>query len=95
MQNWILYSFSIDICPLRGLFSIVAKDSLEEWSYFLKNNQIKDTFKAPGLAEAKERHRRHNPNSAGKEAYNHFVKAKRINQNVFETAVLEWILEIE
>lgn len=35
-------------------FNDVAKDGLDEWVYFLKNSEVKDYFKAKGLAEAKE-----------------------------------------
>jgi predicted transposase/invertase (TIGR01784 family) len=35
-------------------FNDVAKDTLDEWIYFLKNSEVKDNFKAKGLAEAKE-----------------------------------------
>ncbi|WP_027003032.1 PD-(D/E)XK nuclease family transposase, partial [Hugenholtzia roseola] len=35
-------------------FNDVAKDTLDEWVYFLKNSEVKDSFKAKGLAEAKE-----------------------------------------
>ncbi|WP_027003033.1 Rpn family recombination-promoting nuclease/putative transposase [Hugenholtzia roseola] len=35
-------------------FNDVAKDTLDEWIYFLKNSEVKDSFKAKGLAEAKE-----------------------------------------
>ena len=36
-------------------FDDIAKDSLDEWIYFLKNAEIKDNFKAKGLKEAKEK----------------------------------------
>jgi predicted transposase/invertase (TIGR01784 family) len=36
-------------------FNDVAKDSLDEWIYFLKNEEIKDNFQAKGLLEAKEK----------------------------------------
>jgi hypothetical protein len=32
----------------------VAKDTLDEWVYFLKNSEVKDNFKAKGLKEANE-----------------------------------------
>ena len=32
----------------------MAKDTLDEWIYFLKNEKIEDTFKAKGLQKAKE-----------------------------------------
>ncbi|OUD12304.1 Rpn family recombination-promoting nuclease/putative transposase [Thioflexithrix psekupsensis] len=35
-------------------FNNVAKDTLDEWIYFLKNEQIEDNFTAKGLKEAKE-----------------------------------------
>lgn len=34
-------------------FDDVAKNTLDEWVYFLKNEEIKDSFKAQGLLEAK------------------------------------------
>jgi predicted transposase/invertase (TIGR01784 family) len=34
-------------------FDDVAKNTLDEWVYFLKNEEIKEDFKAKGLAEAK------------------------------------------
>ena len=33
-------------------FNDVAKDSLDEWIYFLKNSEVKDEFKAKGIKEA-------------------------------------------
>ena len=35
-------------------FNDIAKEPLDEWLYFLKNEEIKDSFSAPGLKEAKE-----------------------------------------
>jgi predicted transposase/invertase (TIGR01784 family) len=35
-------------------FNDIAKDSLDEWIYFLKNEEIQDSFKARGLDSAKE-----------------------------------------
>jgi predicted transposase/invertase (TIGR01784 family) len=37
-----------------GQFKGKTKDHLDEWIYFLKNSEVKDEFKAKGLAEAKE-----------------------------------------
>lgn len=34
-------------------FNDIAKDSLDEWIYFLKNEEIKEGFKAKGLKKAK------------------------------------------
>lgn len=35
-------------------FNDIATDTLDEWIYFLKNEEINDNFKAKGLTEAKE-----------------------------------------
>jgi predicted transposase/invertase (TIGR01784 family) len=35
-------------------FDNLAKDPLDEWVYFLKNEEIEDSFKAKGLQKAKE-----------------------------------------
>jgi predicted transposase/invertase (TIGR01784 family) len=36
-------------------FNDIAKDTLDEWIYFLKNEEIKDEFHAKGLSEAREK----------------------------------------
>ncbi len=36
-------------------FNDVAKDTLDEWIFFLKNEEIKEDFSAKGLLEAKEK----------------------------------------
>ncbi|MBD0401564.1 Rpn family recombination-promoting nuclease/putative transposase [Flammeovirga sp. EKP202] len=35
-------------------FDDVARNTLDEWIYYFKNNEIKDNFKAKGLEQAKE-----------------------------------------
>lgn len=35
-------------------FNDIAKDTLDEWIYFLKNEEIKEEFKAKGLKKAKQ-----------------------------------------
>ena len=35
-------------------FDDIAKDSLDEWIYFLKNEEIKEDFKAKGIKKAKQ-----------------------------------------
>jgi predicted transposase/invertase (TIGR01784 family) len=36
-------------------FNEIAKDTIDEWIYFLKTEEIKDSFHAKGLIEAKEK----------------------------------------
>ncbi len=35
-------------------FNDIARDTLDQWIYFLKNSEVRDDFVAKGLAEAKE-----------------------------------------
>jgi predicted transposase/invertase (TIGR01784 family) len=35
-------------------FDNTARSSLDEWVYYLKNNEVKDTFKAKGMKEVRE-----------------------------------------
>lgn len=76
-------------------FDDVAKDTLDEWIYFLKNNEIKDSFKAKGIQKAKEMLRIDSLPQSDKEDYDAFVKEQRIRQNEIESAVFEEQLKTE
>ncbi len=70
-------------------FDDVAKNTLDEWIYFLKNNEIKDNFQAKGLQKAKERLRVDNLSHDEKIAYDIFIKNRRIRESEIETAFIE------
>ena len=70
-------------------FDDLARDSLDEWIYFLKNNEIKDEFQAKGLREAKEKLRVDNLPDPEKKSYEKYLDSKRIEQNVYKTALAE------
>jgi predicted transposase/invertase (TIGR01784 family) len=55
-------------------FNDVAKDPLDEWIYFLKNDQIKKGFTAPGLKEAAEKLSRMKLPPAEQEAYKKYLE---------------------
>jgi predicted transposase/invertase (TIGR01784 family) len=76
-------------------FNDTAKDTLDEWIYFLKNSEIKDEFKAKGLAQAKKKLRIDNLSQTEKEAYDQFIKTKRIRDNELETAISEGYIKAE
>ena len=67
-------------------FDDVAKDTLDEWIYFLKNSEIKDEFKAKGLDEAREKMRYENLDKKSKLIYNRFQEGIRIEKSVIYTA---------
>ena len=66
-----------------------AKDTLDEWIYFLKNSEIKDEFNAKGLKEAKEVMRVDDMTKAEKLDYERFVKYHRIRHGEIFTAKLD------
>ncbi|MCI5133403.1 MAG: hypothetical protein D3904_18290, partial [Candidatus Electrothrix sp. EH2] len=70
-------------------FDDLARDSLDEWIYFLKNNEIRDEFRARGLPEAKEKLRVDNLLEPEKKSYEKYLDSKRIEQNVYRTALAE------
>jgi len=65
-------------------FNDVAKDSLDEWIYYLKNTEIPDHFKARGLKEAREQLLYDNLSEEEKRAYDHHIKQTRYEQNVID-----------
>ena len=67
-------------------FDDVAKDSLDEWIYYLKNNQIRDEFNAQGLGKARELLAYDNLTDEEKEDYQHELKSKRIKDSEIVTA---------
>src|SRR3989338_2271757 len=54
-------------------FNDIAKDTLDEWIYFLKNEEIKDNFHAKGLREAKDKLSTLKLSDEEKLAYKRFV----------------------
>ncbi len=70
-------------------FDNVAKDTLDEWVYFLKNSEVKDNFKAKGLDKAKEKLRYESLTYEEKKMYDRFQENRRIEMSVEFTAKLE------
>ena len=76
-------------------FDDVAKDTLDEWIYFLKNSEIKQEFKAKGLQEAKEKMRTDNLNGDERINYEAYIKDQRILMAEFDTAIFDAKIEVE
>ncbi|MFT5917169.1 MAG: putative transposase/invertase (TIGR01784 family) [Flammeovirgaceae bacterium] len=70
-------------------FDGVAKNTLDEWIYFLKNSEIQDDFHAKGLKEAEEKLRVETLDEEEKRAYNRFQDNRRIEISVTQTALME------
>ncbi|MBI4645849.1 MAG: Rpn family recombination-promoting nuclease/putative transposase [Bacteroidia bacterium] len=67
-------------------FDDVAKDTLDEWIYFLKNNEIPDTFKAKGLDVAKKVLKEDNMTNEEKAAYRHHLENVRYADSMLFSA---------
>ena len=61
-------------------FDDVAKDTLDEWIYYLKNNKIRDDFTAQGIAQARERLAFDNLSEEEKRQYEREMK-DRVNRD--------------
>lgn len=70
-------------------FNDVAKDGLDEWIYFLKNNEVKDSFKAKGLDVVKAKLMVDQMNEVEREAYIRDMENKRNQSSTIETAIIQ------
>jgi predicted transposase/invertase (TIGR01784 family) len=69
-------------------FNDVATDSLDEWIYFLKNEEIKDEFQAKGLLEAKETLDVLKLSKAERIAYDHHQKSLRHDASNYQSTYI-------
>jgi len=67
-------------------FNDIAKDTLDEWIYYLKNNKIKDDFTAQGLTQARELLIYDNLSDEEKRQYEYDLKTNRIRNSEIKTA---------
>jgi predicted transposase/invertase (TIGR01784 family) len=67
-------------------FDNLAKDSLDEWIYYLKNNEIPESFTARGLPEARSQWQYDNLSEQERIDYDHHLKQTRYEQNAIEDA---------
>ena len=66
-------------------FDDIAKDSLDEWIYFLKNEEIKEHFKAKGLAKAKEVLDYLKCSDAERRAYEYYKESLHYQASMYES----------
>lgn len=74
-------------------FDDVAKDSLDEWIYYLKNNEIKDSFSAKGLSEARRIWLYDALPEKEKPIYSRHIENTRYQISMFRNTKKEGILE--
>ncbi len=76
-------------------FDDIAKDSLDEWVYFLKNSEIKKEFSAKGLKEANEVLQVGNMSKEEKQDYQRFVEVLSDRASIAVTIEFESNLKAE
>ncbi|MCD4745546.1 MAG: Rpn family recombination-promoting nuclease/putative transposase [Bacteroidales bacterium] len=70
-------------------FNDIAKDTLDEWIYYLKNNEIKDSFKAKGLEKVRMVLKYDNLSEKDKPDYNKYL------ENLRYKASMAWSIKAE
>jgi len=63
-------------------FDDVAKNTLDEWIYFLKKEEIKDEFKAKGLKQAKKELNILKLSEKDRKDYEHFIEQIRYEESI-------------
>jgi len=76
-------------------FNDVAKSTLDEWIYFLKNSEIKKEFSAKGLKEANEVLKRANMSDSERREYQRFVEVLSDRASIAATIDFESNLKAE
>ena len=67
-------------------FDDIARDRLDQWIYFLKNNEFPAEVSAKGLKLAQERLRKDSLSASDKEAYEQYMKDIRDRESELATA---------
>ena len=67
-------------------FNDIARDTLDEWIYFLKNEEIKESFTAMGLREAAEKLSIMKLPEEERKAYEHYKDDLHYQASMFESS---------
>jgi predicted transposase/invertase (TIGR01784 family) len=74
-------------------FDGVARNSLDEWIYYLKNDEIPEEFTAPGLAVVREKLLYDRLSTEEKEEYDFYRRQMRYDKSTITTALEEGRME--
>ena len=70
-------------------FNDIINDTLDEWIYFFKNSEVRDTFKAKGMDEVKEKLRVMNMNEEDQRSYQKYLERLSSEASYAETMKIE------
>ena len=74
-------------------FDDIAKNTLDEWIYFLKNEEIKDSFKAKGLNEAREQLSVLKLSDTERKEYDYYIEQQRYESSLIVSNFIDGRLE--
>ena len=74
-------------------FDDIAKDTLDEWIYFFKNEEIKDEFKAKGLAKAKAVLDIMKLSAEERRVYENYAENQRYQASMFQSSYVSGELD--
>ena len=74
-------------------FNDIARNSLDEWVYFLKNEEINDSFQAKGLRRAKEILDVMKLPETERAAYERYLEDKRYQASMFQSTYVAGLFE--
>lgn len=74
-------------------FDDIAKDGLDEWIYFFKNNEVKEEFNAKGLDVVQQKLIVDSMSQEDRNAYNAFWENKRYESSMLNGALSEGITQ--
>ena len=75
-------------------FNDIAKDGLDEWIYFFKNNEVKDSFKAKGLDLVKQKLQLDQMSESERKAYERYWDNRRNAASTIFTAEIRQLLQL-
>ena len=85
-----------EYCILKvSRFNDVAKDTLDEWIYYLKNSKVEDGFHAQGLQKAQEVLNKSRLNEQERREYEKVADIRRSNDSTVNSAKIEGLVEGE
>ncbi len=70
-------------------FNNIANNTIDEWIYFFKNSEIKDEFRAKGLAEAREKLKTINMDKEQLSDYQHYLDKLSSDASISQTLLFE------
>ena len=70
-------------------FDNIARDSLDEWIYYFKNNTLPEKYKAKGLDKVEAQLKIDTMNTQEKIEYEDYMKNLFVSKSMIETAKLE------